>query len=131
MSIEYPAVFYAQERGSVGVVFPDLPGCVTVGRDLREAILRAEEVLSLHLETMREDGDILPPPTRPVDRAQADTDMPVLGKLLIVPRAHRVVKVTITMDAALLARLDYAAAERGTTRSGLLAEGVRQLIEPA
>jgi predicted RNase H-like HicB family nuclease len=127
-SIGYPAVFYDQ-GDSVGVVFPDLPGCVTVGRTSTEAALRAEEALGLHLEGLAEDGEKLPDPTTPVDRAAVDPEGKLLGKLWIVPRLSRSVRVTITVDEALLARIDEAARRRGTTRSGLLAEGARQLIE--
>jgi predicted RNase H-like HicB family nuclease len=124
----YGAVFYDQ-GGSVGVVFPDLPGCVTVGRDLKDAVLKAEEALALHLETMQEDGDALPPRTMPVDRLEVDPEGVYLGRVWIKPISSRAVKVTITMDEALLARVDRAASDRGMTRSGLLAAGARQLIE--
>lgn len=39
MKIIYPAVFYPFSDGSGGytVEFPDLPGCITEGRNLEEA----------------------------------------------------------------------------------------------
>jgi predicted RNase H-like HicB family nuclease len=124
----YPAVFYDQ-GGSIGVGFPDLPGCVTVGRDIKEAVLRAEEVLAFHLHTMIEDGDDLPMPTRPLEAVEIDPEGVVVGKLWIEPRLSRAVRVTITMDESLLARIDQAARLMGTSRSGFLAQGARQLIE--
>jgi predicted RNase H-like HicB family nuclease len=126
----YPAAFYNQ-GDSVGVVFPDLPGCVTVGRDTKDAVLRAEEVLGLHLEGMEHDAKDLPIPTMPVDEAEIDPDGKLLGKLWIMSRLSQAVRVSITMDEALLARVDQEAAARGTTRSGLLAQGVRQMIATA
>ncbi|HLY57816.1 MAG TPA: type II toxin-antitoxin system HicB family antitoxin [Stellaceae bacterium] len=124
----FPAVFYHQRDG-VGVVFPDLPGCVTVGRDVKDAVLKAEEALALHLEGMHEDDEAIPAPTMPVDRAEADPEGHVIGRLWIEPRTGRAVRVTITMDEALLAKVDQAAAARGATRSGFLAEGARQLLD--
>jgi predicted RNase H-like HicB family nuclease len=123
----YGAIFYRQ-RDAVGVVFPDLPGCVTVGRDTKDAVLRAEEALGLHLETMEEDGDPLPAPTMPIDRLEVDPDGELIGRLWIVPQLSRAVRVTITMDEQLLARVDREAASRGSSRSGFLAEGARKLI---
>ncbi len=38
MKLLYPAVFTANEDGSYTVEVPDLPGCVTEGSDLAEAI---------------------------------------------------------------------------------------------
>ncbi len=45
MKLIYPAVFYPFSDGSGGYVveFPDLPGCVTEGKDLEEAFEMAEE----------------------------------------------------------------------------------------
>jgi predicted RNase H-like HicB family nuclease len=43
-----------------GVVFPDFDGCVSVGKDLNDAINMAQEVLKFHVDGMREDGEELP-----------------------------------------------------------------------
>jgi predicted RNase H-like HicB family nuclease len=45
-----------------GVVFPDFDGCVSVGKDLNDAINMAQEALELHVKGMREDGEELPEP---------------------------------------------------------------------
>jgi len=46
-----------------GVVFPDFDGCVSVGKDLNDAINMAQEALKFHVDGMREDGEELPEPT--------------------------------------------------------------------
>ena len=60
----YPALF-AYEKGvaGVGVVFPDLPGCVSQVDDDEDAMRMAKEALSLHLLGMEKDGDDIPAPT--------------------------------------------------------------------
>lgn len=45
-----------------GVVFPDFDGCVSAGKDLKDAIEMAQEALELHVKGMREDGEELPEP---------------------------------------------------------------------
>lgn len=45
------------------VIFPDLPGCITEGDDLREAMNNAKEALQLHLFNLDEDGEELSPAT--------------------------------------------------------------------
>jgi predicted RNase H-like HicB family nuclease len=45
-----------------GVVFPDFDGCVSVGKDLNDAMNMAQEALKFHVEGMREDGEELPEP---------------------------------------------------------------------
>jgi predicted RNase H-like HicB family nuclease len=125
----YPAVFYRQQDG-VGVVFPDLPGCVTVGRDVKDAVLKAEEALGGHLALMEKDGEVLPAPTMPVDAAEVDEECraDLIGKVWIQPQIGHVVRVTITIDDLLLARVDQAAGRNGESRSGFLAEGARRRL---
>lgn len=44
MKLVYPAIFYPnEEQGGYTVEVPDLPGCVSCGRDLAEAILMGQE----------------------------------------------------------------------------------------
>lgn len=50
-----------QQNGTYGVTFPDLPGCVSVADSFEELLVMGAEALTLHLEGMVEDGDILPP----------------------------------------------------------------------
>lgn len=39
---------------AVGVWFPDLPGCISAGEDLDDALRNAPEALALHLEGLKE-----------------------------------------------------------------------------
>ena len=59
----FPAVFKEDETG-VGVVFPDLLGCVTQNDDYERAFKDAREALNLHLSCMIEDGEPVPKPSR-------------------------------------------------------------------
>lgn len=62
----YPAIFEPYEEGYC-VTFPDLPGCVTEGDTLKEAMYMAKEALELHLYGMEEDNDKIPAPSKPQD----------------------------------------------------------------
>ena len=60
----YPAVFGKEEGDSqIGVVFPDLPGCVVCADTQGEALESAKDALALHLWGMEDDGDEIPPPS--------------------------------------------------------------------
>lgn len=49
MKIEhYPAVFHPEEVGGYSVSFPDLPGCVTQGDTLDDAVYCAREAMMLY-----------------------------------------------------------------------------------
>lgn len=53
------------EKGpkSYGAYVPDLPGCVAVGETRREVMKLIREGIELHLESLREAGEPIPPPT--------------------------------------------------------------------
>ena len=61
----YPALFEACEEGGYTVTFPDLPGIVTEGDTIDEAIAMAKEALALHILGMERDGDVFPNATNP------------------------------------------------------------------
>ncbi len=61
----FPAIFEPGERKGYTITFPDLPGCITEGDDLAEALYMAKDALELHLYGMEEDGDEIPAPTPP------------------------------------------------------------------
>jgi predicted RNase H-like HicB family nuclease len=56
------------ERGSrnCGAYSPDVPGCVTTGATVDEALANMREALEIHLEHMAERGTPLPEPHRDV-----------------------------------------------------------------
>lgn len=60
MKLIYPACFYPCEDGGYTVVFPDLPGCVTEGDTLSEAIDMAIDAASGWLLTSVEENASLP-----------------------------------------------------------------------
>ncbi len=61
--MKYIAIIHKEEDSDYGVSFPDFPGCVTVGETEGEAIAHASEVLALHIEGMKEDGEKIPEPS--------------------------------------------------------------------
>ena len=58
-----------REQGGYWVTVPSLPGCVSQGDTLEEAIANAREAIALHLEGMVADGEPIPEE----DSAQAIT----------------------------------------------------------
>ena len=50
MEYVYPAIFHDNGDGSYTVIFPDLPGCMTQGDSLSQAIYMAEKALTQWIE---------------------------------------------------------------------------------
>lgn len=62
MKLVYPAIFtpYEDESGGYAVEFPDLPGCVTGGDNMAEAIFLAEDAACGWVLSELEDGNNVP-----------------------------------------------------------------------
>lgn len=52
-----------EESGGYTVTYPDLPGCITEGNNLSEAMKNAREALELHLFNLEEDEEEIPKAT--------------------------------------------------------------------
>lgn len=79
---QYPVTFYPEEEGGYTVEIKDLPGCVSQGETLEEAMEMIEEARALWLEVAYEHGDAIPLPS---------TDEAYSGRVLLrMPRSlHR------------------------------------------
>ena len=51
-TLVFPGSVHKELSSDYGISFPDLPGCVSSGRDQAELMLMAKEALELHLEGM-------------------------------------------------------------------------------
>lgn len=58
----YVALVHKDEGTSYGVSFPDLPGCISAGDTIGEALANAAEALAGHLALMRADGEVIGKP---------------------------------------------------------------------
>ena len=134
----YPALIIQDEdeepEHGYGVVFPDLPGCISSGETVEQAYEHAFEALALHVEGMVEEGTALPTPSpfnAPLPRWLAEVPGRIERAILVpVKLPGKAIRISITMDKGLLSRLDASAAASGETRSGYIAQAVRERIEP-
>jgi predicted RNase H-like HicB family nuclease len=121
-----------ENNGVYGASFPDFPGCVTAANDPDEVLTRAAEILALHINGMIADGRDLPrvrPLSRLVDdRAFVESSAGAMVALVPYVPTNRPVNLNITIDEALLARIDQAALVAGESRSMFLAKAARQRL---
>lgn len=124
MQTNYVAIIETDAAGGYSVFFPDLPGCVSAGDSVEEAFVQAREALAGHLAVMDEHGDDIPAPT-PFDRVKADPDIQVAARVLVpVELPGATVRLNITMDSNLLARIDAVTGNR----SAFLADAARRAL---
>jgi predicted RNase H-like HicB family nuclease len=68
---DYVALIHKDRGTSYGVSFPEVPGCISAGDTIEEAIENGAVALAGHFALMRADGDPLPAP-RSVRTIKAD-----------------------------------------------------------
>lgn len=115
----YVAFIRKDEDSDYGVEFPDLPGCVTAGATIEDAVVMAEEALAAHLDFMAEDGDVIPAPT-PIEVAQKRPERDAAVSMLVTvgPKTLKPERVNVMLPRSLLKRIDAAV----DNRSKFLAE---------
>ena len=60
--MEYVVIFEECEN-SCSAYVPDLPGCIAVGGTIAEVRTLITEAIEFHIEGLRDNGDIVPPPS--------------------------------------------------------------------
>src|SRR5882724_2614571 len=113
------------KAGAYGISFPDFPGCVSGGITLEEALRRGRETLATHVALMLEEGMDLPG-VRDVDAVRADPNLAedfadaTLVTAVELDLPGKSVRVNVSFDEKLLARIDRAAEAEGESRSRFL-----------
>lgn len=146
MYFYFPATFDPFEDGSgrYDVTFGDLPGCVSQGKDMADAMRMAQEALALHLSTMLADGEPIPQPSTVAEARQADeqealTEGYTLPNATIwqyvgvdveprKPTADAPTRLSISLKPSIIAKIDAMAEDMGLTRSGLINVATRDYI---
>jgi predicted RNase H-like HicB family nuclease len=119
--------------GAYGIAFPDFPGCVAGGASVDETLRRGREGLAFHIESMAEVGEALPR-VRDISEIRADPEFAedfagvAMVALVDVDLPGRALRLNISMDEHLVARVDQAATASGESRSGYIAAAVRARI---
>ena len=119
-----------EEKGVFGVSFPDFPGCVTTSTGLDDALARSAQALAFHVASMAADGEALPE-LRGIERLRAEeADWLVDGVIAAIPveLPGKAARINISIDETLLKMVDRAAEASGQSRSGFIANAVRQRI---
>jgi predicted RNase H-like HicB family nuclease len=63
MEYVYPAIFQSNDDGSYTITYPDLPGCISEGKSLGNAVYMAESALKQWIEYLTEKKKTIPAPS--------------------------------------------------------------------
>lgn len=59
-TLSYRILLREEPEGGYTVTVPTLPGCITYGETIHEAIAMAHEAIALYLESLRAHGEDIP-----------------------------------------------------------------------
>ena len=128
MSEFYVAIIETNREGELFVTVPDLPGVNAAAVTRREALELAVEFANDYVRDLIEEGHAVPPP-RDLAEIERDPEVREIGRALIpVEVPGKSLKISLSIDQALLTRADRAAARVGLTRSGFFAAAVEEKI---
>lgn len=131
--MRYIAFIHKDPDSVYGVSFPDVPGCISAGDTIDEAVRNATEALSGHVRMLEADGDPLPEP-RDFDAIMADPDLiddregAMTTIIPLIRDRGSTTRVNVSFDLGLLEAIDATARARGQTRSAFLASAARREI---
>jgi predicted RNase H-like HicB family nuclease len=70
--MKHYAIVIEKAESNFAAYVPDLPGCVATGSTVEETERLVREAIELHVEGMREDGDLVPEPSVQVEYVEVD-----------------------------------------------------------
>lgn len=126
--ITYLAVLERSEEG-YGVYFPDLPGCISYGKDIEDARKNATEALELHFYGIEKEKEIIPEASQDIDRKDLN-EKDIIVAIDIFPDIvrdemdNRRVKTNVTIPAW----LKEIAEDRGVNYSRLLESSLLEYL---
>ncbi len=122
MEYIYPALFEQNTDGSYTITYPDLPGCISEGKSLGNAMDMAQKALSQWIEYLLDEKEIIPNPS----------DIKVINPLknqfvnLVQAeiRDNRAVRRTVSIPGW----LDVKAANAGISLSKILQDALKKQL---
>ncbi|MCL1833317.1 MAG: type II toxin-antitoxin system HicB family antitoxin [Leptospirales bacterium] len=126
---DYIALFEENGKGGYGVVFPDLPGCISAGSTYEEAYRMAHEALALYC-----DGEDNVPKPRSLEKIKKewvywkewiDNYNFLIGYITLYPLKTKVKKFNIAIDERLVKRIDRIT----KNRSAFIVEAIESFLK--
>lgn len=125
----YPAVFTQEDNGMYSVEFRDLESCYTCGDDISDAVLNAQDVLSMTLYRYEREGKSIPEPSNMIDVKVDDKSFIsyIVGDIETYRRMHnnKAVKKTLTIPEW----MNEAAIAQNINFSQVLQDALAEIIE--
>ena len=129
MKYMYTATFTPKEKGGYYARVPDLPGCITTGKDLADAIDQITDAMNGWLTVAEDEGLPIAPPT-PQDKIEREANA-VCSIIKADTLAYRALTDThaVRKNVSLPAWMSNLADKFGINCSKLLQDALKKRLE--
>ena len=118
----YPAVFHPNDDGSFTITYPDLPGCISEGKNLGNAMYMAESALTQWIEYFIDKKETIPAASFQKDIEVTGSDFVNLIRADV--KEGRAVRRTVSIPKW----MDDQAADAGLSLSRILQEALKEKL---
>ncbi len=118
----YPAIFHPNEDGSFTITYPDLPGCISEGKTLGNAMYMAQAALTQWIDYLLDKSQVIPPASALKDIETAPEEFVNLIRADV--KDGRAVKRTVSIPKW----MDDKVAESGLSLSRVLQDALKERL---
>lgn len=118
----YPAIFHLNKNGSFTITYPDLPGCISEGKTLGNAMYMAQAALTQWIEYLLDKGQTIPSASTPKDIETTPEEFVNLIRADI--KDGRAVKRTVSIPKW----MDDKVVESGLSLSRVLQDALKERL---
>ena len=122
MEYVYPAIFHSNNDGSYTVTFPNLPGCITEGKSLANAIHMAQSALTQWIEYLTDKNEAVHAASDLKEVATGDNEFANLVRADV--KDGRAVKRTVSIPRW----MDEKVSDTGLSLSRVLQDALAQRL---
>ena len=123
MEYAYPAIFHKNEDSTYTITFPDLPGCISEGKSIANAIFMSQAALTQWIEYLNDKKIQLPAPS-PSASIHLEAEE-FVNFICIDYKENRAVKRTVSIPKW----MDDLVIESGLSLSRVLQDALKQRFE--
>ncbi|MGD9581675.1 MAG: type II toxin-antitoxin system HicB family antitoxin [Vampirovibrionia bacterium] len=123
MDYVYPAIFERNDNGSYTITYPDLPGCISEGKSLGNAIDMAEKALSQWIEYLLDENEPILEPSNIKNITIYENQFVSLIKADL--RDNHAVRRTVSIPSW----LDAKVSEEGISLSKILQDALKERLD--
>jgi len=126
----YPALLAPTESGGYIIKVPDVPGCLTTGRTLEEALDNIRDALAGCLCVLEDVGQTLPEASNPSTISDGMSTVVLVDVDLLEYRRETDTKA-VRKNVSMPAWLSYMADKRGVNYSQILQDALKRELQLA